>query len=227
MTISQRIQDIRPGLFAIELALVALVFVGDEQGFIPLSKTPFLFAIGWTSMWVRGISWRSAGLSLPAGWPRLAAIGFVAGVAMWCLEFYGIQTLLQRMTGELPDLGVFKAVVGNFRNLMILLAANIVLAAFGEEMVWRGYALPRVAGLFGDGQKAWIAAIIVVNAAFGFAHIYQGLPGVIEAAWAGVLLGALYLATGRNLVAPIIAHGVSNNIDFIMIYLGLHPGVSG
>lgn len=227
MTISQRIQDIRPGLFALELALVALVFVGDEQGFIPLSKTPFLFAIGWTSMWVRGVSWRSAGLALPADWLRLVAIGFVAGVAMWCLEFYGIQTLLQRMTGELPDLSVFKAVVGNFRNLMLLLAANIVLAAFGEEMVWRGYALPRVAGFFGEGQKAWIAAIIAVNAAFGFAHIYQGLPGVIEAAWAGALLGALYLATGRNLVAPIIAHGVSNNIDFIMIYLGLHPGVTG
>lgn len=227
MTISQRIREIRPGLFGIELVLVALVFIGDEQGFIPLSKTPFLLAIGWASMWVRGISWRSAGLVLPVGWPRLAAIGLAAGVAMWCLEFYGVQTLLQHLTGELPDLGVFKAVVGNFRNLMILLAANIVLAAFGEEMVWRGYALPRVAGFFGDGPKAWIAAIIVVNAAFGLAHIYQGLPGVIEAAWAGVLLGALYLATGRNLVAPIVAHGVSNNIDFVMIYMGLHPGVSG
>jgi|CXWL01.1.fsa_nt_gi membrane protease YdiL (CAAX protease family) len=223
MTNSERLRAARPGLLALELTLITATFVFDE--YIPLSKTPVLFAIAWLSMWWRRVTWRSAGFSLPAGWTRLALIGVAAGVAMWAFEFYGVQALLQWITGELPDLNVFKAVVGNLKYLMILLAANIVLAAFGEEMVWRGYALPRVAALFGDGRNAWIIALILVNTAFGLAHLYQGLPGVIEAAWAGVLLGALYLATGRNLVAPIVAHGVSNNIDFVMIYLGLHPGV--
>ena len=37
--------------------------------------------------------------------------------------------------------------------------------------------------------------------------------------------GVLYLVTGRNLVAPIVAHGLGNSIDFTAMYLGLYPGV--
>jgi membrane protease YdiL (CAAX protease family) len=39
------------------------------------------------------------------------------------------------------------------------------------------------------------------------------------------MLGILYLATGRNLVVPIVAHGISNSIDFTVMYLGFYPGV--
>jgi membrane protease YdiL (CAAX protease family) len=42
---------------------------------------------------------------------------------------------------------------------------------------------------------------------------------------AGVLLGALYLASGRNLVLPMAAHFVSNAIDLTVLYLGHYPGV--
>jgi membrane protease YdiL (CAAX protease family) len=40
-----------------------------------------------------------------------------------------------------------------------------------------------------------------------------------------VLLRILYLATGRNLLAPILAHGIGNSIDFTVMYLGWYPGV--
>jgi membrane protease YdiL (CAAX protease family) len=40
-----------------------------------------------------------------------------------------------------------------------------------------------------------------------------------------VLLGILYIATGRILLAPILAHGLGNSIDFTVMYLGLYPGV--
>ena len=66
---------------------------------------------------------------------------------------------------------------------------------------------------------------MLVNLGFGLAHLYQGVTGVVEAALAGVLLGALYLASGRNLTAAIAAHFVSNTLDFTLIYLGLYPGV--
>ena len=94
-------------------------------------------------------------------------------------------------------------------------------------MVWRGYALPRITEFVGSGRRAWIFALIIVNVAFGLAHLYQGWNGVIQAAIGGVLLGVLYLVTGRNLVAPIVAHGLGNSLDFILMYLGLYPGVGG
>lgn len=215
----------RPGLLPAELLLIVAIFWADERGWIPLSKTPFLLVVAWASMWLRGITWRAAGLSLPPHWRKLAAIGIAAGIAMWLLEFFVTMPLLKGMLGYWPDLTVFDDLVGSVKLLLIYLALNWVLAAFGEEMVWRGWALPRIAQFCGSGLRAWIIALIVVNVAFAVAHLYQGPSGVIQAGVGGVLLGILYLATGRNLVAPILAHGIGNSIDFTVMYFGLYPGV--
>jgi hypothetical protein len=78
-------------------------------------------------------------------------------------------------------------------------------------------------GLF--STRAWIAAIVVSSVVFGLLHMYQGLSGMIATGLTGLVLGWLYLATGRNLWAPIIAHGVMDTSGFLMIYFGVYPGV--
>lgn len=216
---------LRPGLLPIELALVGAIFWADQQGFVPLSKTPFLLLVAWGSMRLRGVTWRDAGLSLPANWRRLALAGVAAGIAMWLLEYFVTMPVLRQVLGYWPDLTTFNDLVGSLELLAIYLALNWVLAAFGEEMVWRGWALPRVAQFCGTGTRAWVLALVVVNLGFGLAHLYQGPSGVIQATVAGVLLGVLYLATGRNLVAPVLAHGIGNSIDFTVMYFGHYPGV--
>jgi uncharacterized protein len=215
----------RPGLIPFEIALVAAIFWADEAGYVPLSKTPFLFLVAWGSLRLRGLGWRDVGLVLPAHWRRLALIGVAWGVGMWLLEFFVTMPTLHRELGYWPDLTAFNELVGNAPLLAIYLALNWILAAFGEEMVWRGWALPRVAEFCGSDMRAWILALVLVNVAFGLAHLYQGPSGVIQATVGGVMLGVLYLATGRNLVAPILAHGFGNSIDFTVMYLGLYPGV--
>lgn len=213
-------------LFPFELALFALIFWADRADLIPVSKTPFLFLVAWLSLRLRGSGWRAAGLNFGRRWAALLGVGVAAGAAFWAFEFFVENPLLYRLTGRYPDLHVFRGLVGNARLLAILIALNLVLAAFGEEMVWRGYALSRVAEIFGDTRVAWAASILAVNIAFGLAHLYQGESGIVQAAVQGALLGVLYLATGRNLLAPIAAHFIANNCDFVMIYLGLHPGVA-
>jgi len=42
---------------------------------------------------------------------------------------------------------------------------------------------------------------------------------------AGLLLGVLYLACGRNLAVPIIAHGITDTIDVVLIFSGRYPGL--
>lgn len=214
-------------LFPIELALFALVFWGDKAGFVPLSKTPFLFLIAWASLLIRRQTWRSVGLGFGARWPRLAAIGIAAGLVFWAFEYFVENPLFLAWFGVHPDLSDFKGVVGNLTALLIILGLNLVLAGFGEEMVWRGYAVSRTAEVLGTGRFAWAAAVVGVSVAFGLAHAYQGDAGVAQAAVQGALLGALYLATGRNLVAPIVAHVTANTCDFILIYLGVHVGLGG
>lgn len=218
-------RGLRPELLPLEAALIVGLFWGDEAGYVPLSKTPFLFLVAWGSLRLRGLRWRDVGLRLPERWRRAAAIGIAWGIGMWLLEFFVTMPVLHRALGYWPDLTGFNDLVGDATLLAVYLALNWVLAAFGEEMVWRGYALPRAAEFLGTGARAWILALIVVNVAFGLAHLYQGPSGVIQATVGGVLLGVLYLITGRNLLAPILAHGIGNSIDFTVMYFGSYPGV--
>lgn len=219
------LRRLRPELLPIEIALFAAIFWADAEGLIPVSKTPLLLLVGWGSLRLRGLRARDVGLCLPTAWPRIAAIGVAWGTGMWLLEFFFTMPMLRRVLGYWPDLTGFDDLVGNLPLLGIYLAFNWVLAAFGEEMVWRGYALPRAAEFLGSGTRAWVLALVVVNVAFGLAHLYQGPSGVIQNVVAGALLGVLYLVTGRNLLAPMIAHGLGNSIDMTVMYLGLYPGV--
>ena len=41
----------------------------------------------------------------------------------------------------------------------------------------------------------------------------------------GLMLGGLYLACGRNLAVPVIAHAFTDTLDLALIYLGKYPGM--
>ena len=63
------------------------------------------------------------------------------------------------------------------------------------------------------------------SAIFGAVHLYQGAAGVVATALSGGVFAALYLATGRNLWAGILAHGFMDTVGIVMIYLGIYPGL--
>ena len=113
---------------------------------------------------------------------------------------------------------------GNTPLLILGIVLAWILAAFGEENVYRGYLTNRVAEIFGASKKAWIVAALLVTLLFGFAHFHQGPTGVTENIIDGAILAALYFATGRNLWAPIIAHGTQDTVDVLLTYLGWYPG---
>lgn len=213
-------------LLAFELILISMVFAGDYAGYVPLSKTPFLFLIAWASLRIRALTWKDAGLY----WARkpwiTLLIGVVAGLIFWTFEYFIENPVMHGITGHYADLTLFRDVVGNIKLLAIILILNLVLAAIGEELVWRGYALPRVATLFGNSTSSWLIAILAVNTVFGLAHLYQGTAGVVQASVQGALLGILYIYTGRNLLAPMAAHFVANTCDFVLVFNGTHVGLT-
>jgi membrane protease YdiL (CAAX protease family) len=65
-----------------------------------------------------------------------------------------------------------------------------------------------------------------LDAVFGMAHAYQDITGIIDEGLMGLILGLFYLGFGRNLMIPIIAHGMQDTIDAFLIYSGNYPGLS-
>jgi membrane protease YdiL (CAAX protease family) len=208
-----------------ELVIVALVFWADFRHLIFFSKTPYLLLFGWISLRVRKLRWRDVGLSRFRNWKTTLALGIVAGLLLEGFELFVSQPILVRLLRKQPDLEDFRPLIGNLKLTLIFLALAWILAAFGEEMIYRGYLMNRVADLFNRTRRAWIVSLIVVHVAFGLAHAYQGWTGVIDEGLSGLLLGVIYLRTGRNLAVPIIAHGIGDSIDFILIFLGKYPAM--
>jgi membrane protease YdiL (CAAX protease family) len=67
-------------------------------------------------------------------------------------------------------------------------------------------------------------SLIAVSVLFGVAHLNQGITGIIVNVAAGLVYGGLYLWTGRNLWAPIIAHGVYDTVGLLLIFSGKPHG---
>jgi len=208
-----------------EFAIVAGLFVADIYHHIYVSKTPYLFLLGWVSLRLRGFRWKDVGFTRPRRWTNAILVGVVVGVCMEGVELFVTQPLLARWLGKTPDLSDFAGVVGNWKLLVFFLLLVWTLGALGEEIVYRGYLMNRLADLFGGRERAWIVSLVVISIVFGCAHLDQGATGMIENIWNGLLLGGLYLACGRNLAAPVIAHALTDTIDFVLIYLGKYPGM--
>jgi hypothetical protein len=212
-------------LALLEFATAAAIFVADLYGHIYFSKTPYLFLLGWTSLRLRGLRWKDVGFARPQRWGYALWLGIAAGTIMEVFELFVSQPLLTRWLGKMPDLSDFTDLVGNLKLTLLFLVLVWTLGALGEELVYRGYLMNRLAGLLRGSRTGWITGLIVMSIVFGCAHIDQGRTGMTENILSGLLLGLLYLASGRNLAVPVIAHAFSDSLDFLLIYLGKYPGM--
>jgi hypothetical protein len=215
-------------LIAVEFALFALIFLADIYNWhhvIRFSKTLYLLPLGWISLRVRGLGWKDVGFRIFRSWRRTLAVGVLWGVGMEALELFATQPLLVRITHKWPDLSVFHQLQWNYKLLPILLALTWTVGAFGEEFVYRGYLMNRMADLFGKTRMGWTLSLLVTSAVFGCAHLYQGVTGVVENVIAGLLLGYVYLRSDHSLATPIIAHGMQDTVDFLLIFVGKYPGM--
>jgi uncharacterized protein len=83
--------------------------------------------------------------------------------------------------------------------------------------------LNQIAGLLRFTRPAWIVGLIVSSCVFGGGHLGQGITGQLENAFDGLVLGVVYLACRRNLAVPIIAHGMTDTLDVLLMFAGMYP----
>ena len=128
------------------------------------------------------------------------------------------QPAIEMFFGE-TDLSALDGIRGNLLNYLIFLLIMWVVAAFGEEFLYRGYMCKGLAHIFGNTRLAWAAAIIISSAVFGFAHLYQGISGVITTGFVAIIFGVIFYRNQKNLWVGILTHGIYNVFGITLIFL--------
>ncbi len=201
-------------------AVMAIALLTGRLWLGPLSILAAVIVIR-IALGLRGLDFRELGLVRPRPWIRTLLLGIGCWFVVFLVNGVIINPVIYGLLGETPRLEIFDGLRGNAVFYAQLLLLSWTVAAFGEEILFRGYLLTRVAGLFGGGPRARLAALTLQAAAFGAAHLYQGLAGVLVTGSVGFVLGALYLMTRRNLWAVIVAHGLVDTVSLTALYLGL------
>ena len=145
-------------------------------------------------MKLRGETWASIGLIVPAKWGRIVGYGVLLFVVQMAVDM-SLTPMVQKYVGAITGTGAPKvvetlgALKGNLPLLMLLLPVTWLFAAFGEEVFYRGYLMTRFAQFMGEGRAAWGVAMQIF---------------------------------GRNLWPAIIAHGLIDTMGLTLLYLGLY-----
>ncbi len=169
----------------------------------------------------RGQTWRELGLRRPEKlW--VAGLWVIGGYLFLALTLTLVQLFLKQFELGTPDYQVFADLPGNlFLLFMWLIPVSWGAAAFGEEMLLRGFVLNRLAVIFGGNRLAWILAATTQAVVFGLGHLYQGWAGFYIATTVGLVMSLIYLLNKRNLWPIIIIHGLVDTFAILAIYLGV------
>lgn len=211
---------------ALQLALFVAVVIADAFGLVPITQTIFLLPLIWIILRLSGEPWSTIGFKRPDSFAWALIVGVVAGLLMEVFAVYVTTPLISSFFGGEPDYSELKDIRGNLLLLFIFLGLSWTLAAFGEEVCFRGFLMKRLAQAFGESQFGWVAALLLSSILFGWGHTEQGVSGWVQEGLSGLILGMLFLLSKRNLTVPIVAHGVSNTLAFVLIYFGRYPGIA-
>jgi membrane protease YdiL (CAAX protease family) len=224
----------RPGA-ALDLALWALALLGGLGVIIALAPllahngallqltAPLhmllLFLVSTFLLRRRGERWRDLGLARPASWRRVASLvvaGYAAGIAINGLCTFVVFRWLHLPRPDFTAIGELKGHPGEY---LYWLAIAFVSAALGEELQFRGFVWSRLERVAGGGRPGLAAAWIGQALLFSLGHVYQGLSGVIVTGGLGLVLGGVYLANRRNLVACMILHGLIDGVSLTALFV--------
>lgn len=163
-----------------------------------------------------GERWADLGLRRLGRWwmvPLLVAGGFLLLIMA---SMFMMHLLLPAIGAQLPQVHRTSTLrADSWEYLFWAIPVSWGSAAFGEELLFRGFILNRIGQIIGSSRTSAIFVAVALQAAlFGSLHIYQGIGGVLMTGAAGLVIGLVWLAGGRNLWPCVLLHGL---IDFLAV----------
>ncbi len=206
-------------LSACELLLgVFIVFGHNVFRAIP-NEVPILCVMGLVSIRLRDGGWSAMGFKRPTSWSRILQIAAGAAALRILLGDF-IERLAARFWPAVIAPAGAQQITGNIKVALLYLLLVWTFAAFGEEIAYRGYLLTRAADLGKRTAAAYWVSAVVVAVLFGYGHYYKGPTGILDSGVAGLILGAAYTVSGRNLWTSILAHGFIDTFGIVVLFFG-------
>ncbi|WP_299891972.1 type II CAAX endopeptidase family protein [uncultured Lacinutrix sp.] len=151
---------------------------------------------------------------------NLLIIAPVLGIVIFLFYSYVMMPCVIYLTGQPIDFSVFEHYKGNLPatlNLLVLIWAS---AAFGEEIVFRGYLMRQFTKFFGSNKISLVINILLFGFIFGWIHAYQGISGQILSGITGMLLAVIFHIRKNDLWFNIAVHGFIDTVALVYIYYG-------
>ncbi|MDY8135515.1 type II CAAX endopeptidase family protein [Aquimarina sp. 2201CG5-10] len=139
---------------------------------------------------------------------------------LFLIYYFILIPVVSNLTGESINFSGFDDLKGNLLYSIIALIFIWISAAFGEEIIWRGYFMRQFSKFFGDSRLSLLINIIIFAILFGFMHGYQGITGQIITGILGLLLAITFHLRKNDLWFNIFVHGFFDTIALIVIYNG-------
>jgi uncharacterized protein len=205
---------------AAEVVVGAAVVIGHNVYRVLPNEVPILVIILWASLLIRRAPWRSVGLRKPFSWKLTIIVAICAGVLLQLKDV--VTEPLARLIWHQQEQvsSVLSSTHHSLSGALESLGIVWTFAALGEEIAYRALLLRRAADAMNGSSAAYAAALVLSSVLFGFGHFYKGPTGVFDSTISGLILGATYLVTRRNLWASIIGHGLSDTIAGVATFFG-------
>lgn len=207
--------DIRvaKAISAVEIAIAALVIIFDL-----LIPTVVVLAIIALSLFFFKDTISSLGFKKPNKAHRMIIIVLLLALVWTIVQFSITLPLLNHLTGTAQNLSAYENLKGNIVNLLFLLFLTWTIAAFGEEIVYRGFLQHKIRHVVGNSFFAVALAVGISSGLFGLAHSEQGIVGIAVTFVDAVFFSIVKIKFSDNIWASILGHGFNNSIGLVTFF---------
>lgn len=199
-------------------AVVLIMLIAPLFGFIDRNLT-FFFGLGvaFLILWGSNFDWSRFGIGQKITRKTIIK-SLIIAIVLFIVFSFIIDPLLIKWFGDF-DLSSINDIRGNLLGFIILMVIVWVFAAFGEEILFRGYYMKALAELFGNNNKAWIFSAFITSLYFGISHAYQGITGVVSVFLWSFVISLIFNKNRNNLLLLVLIHGIEDTIGITLIYL--------
>ncbi len=204
----------------LEFGIGTAIVIGHNVFHKIPNEVPILFVMGLVSVRLLDGSWKALGLGLPASWGKTILFALGAATVRLLLGELVVDPVTARIWPAPHAPKGMEQIAGHWGVALGWLCLVWTFAAFGEEISYRGYLVTRAADVGNRSQLAYWVAVLAVSVLFGYGHSYKGPAGIVDSGMAGLVLGAAYLLSGRNLWVSILAHGLIDTVGVAAVFMG-------